>query len=402
VGNRNFANKKVPTRVLVVQEEYESGGEDEESDGEVVGVAAIAKTTSTISPITTPSLFNSPNENATNNSHKCLMAKATSVTPSSKPTPPPSTKVDNAMSLKIKCEVVSLDAFLTNIDGDTKVHFEALLTQLGEANERLEEQEETIEALQAIEREAANEIASLSQTLEEEQELRATLEDSVSSLEETFNIDLAKLTKDRDHALAMNKVLNNEKVEFDLGHARLVEDLEKLEKAHKALKSEFSILSKSFEQRQIQSTNDIILLKNDELSMPTNICCEHAFLMEENARLKSQVKEGLANHSKKKNKKKNKKKKVTSSSPLKAIAYEKEGEKSSNIVGIASKGHTDKSSFAGTTNPSYMLSCTKDGHVFARYVGSSYNDYYWSIWVPKTLVANMRGPIQKWVPKTKK
>ena len=43
-----------------------------------------------------------------------------------------------------------------------------------------------------------------------------------------------------------------------------------------------------------------------------------------------------------------------------------------------------------------------DGSVYAKYVGTSYgDDYHWSIWVPKTLVANKRGPIEKWVPKSK-
>ena len=45
---------------------------------------------------------------------------------------------------------------------------------------------------------------------------------------------------------------------------------------------------------------------------------------------------------------------------------------------------------------------TYDGSVYAKYVGTSYgDDYHWSIWVPKTLVANKRGPIEKWVPKDK-
>jgi len=35
------------------------------------------------------------------------------------------------------------------------------------------------------------------------------------------------------------------------------------------------------------------------------------------------------------------------------------------------------------------------GDVYAQYVGS-YDGYIaWSIWVPKTLVANKRGPIEK-------
>jgi hypothetical protein len=43
-------------------------------------------------------------------------------------------------------------------------------------------------------------------------------------------------------------VLKKEKVEFGVGHDKLVKDLEDLYKAHKALESEHSILTKSHEQ----------------------------------------------------------------------------------------------------------------------------------------------------------
>jgi hypothetical protein len=35
---------------------------------------------------------------------------------------------------------------------------------------------------------------------------------------------MSKLTKDRDHAPAMIKVFKKEKIEFDIGHARLREE----------------------------------------------------------------------------------------------------------------------------------------------------------------------------------
>jgi hypothetical protein len=43
-------------------------------------------------------------------------------------------------------------------------------------------------------------------------------------------------------------VLKREKVEFGVGHDKLVKDLEDVDKAHKALKGENSILTKSHEQ----------------------------------------------------------------------------------------------------------------------------------------------------------
>ena len=42
-----------------------------------------------------------------------------------------------------------------------------------------------------------------------------------------------------------------------------------------------------------------------------------------------------------------------------------------------------------------------DGHTFAKFVGTNYDDYACTIWVPKTLNAKSLGPIAKWVPKTK-
>jgi hypothetical protein len=41
--------------------------------------------------------------------------------------------------------------------------------------------------------------------------------------------------------------------------------------------------------------------------------------------------------------------------------------------------------------------------IFARYVGprDGYAYRWYSIWVPKSLVANARGPITQWAPKPK-
>ena len=69
---------------------------------------------------------------------------------------------------------------------------------------------------------------------------------------------------------------------------------------------------------------------------------------------------------------------------------------------IVPKNTSSHNNFAGKYNPSYVLLKSNDGHVFAKYVGTSYDsDYHKAIWVPKTLVTNKKGPIQKWVPKSK-
>jgi hypothetical protein len=58
-----------------------------------------------------------------------------------------------------------------------------------------------------FERLAADDIGSLSIELEEEQNLRASLEEKLMGLEESHKLNMSKLTKGCDHALAMVKVL---------------------------------------------------------------------------------------------------------------------------------------------------------------------------------------------------
>ena len=108
---------------------------------------------------------------------------------------------------------------------------------------------------------------------------------------------------------------------------------------------------------------------------------------------------------KSKNKKENDKAKRPP--PLKQT-FVKEGEgatkekKKNTVKGDdAKKGNTSLLNQAGNFNPSYVLCRASDGHVYAKFVGSPHEYIEWSIWVPKTLVTNIKGPITKWVPKTK-
>ena len=186
-------------------------------------------------------------------------------------------------------------------------------------------------------------------------------------------------------------------------------------------------LKKAHEEVSIQLTKEIntfppiLMLETPSSSNP---CCEHAPLVEENSILKSQLEKGLvsfiqgekslndllsskkevigkegigfgASSSNKKNKKKNKGK-VSSAS--KEITFVNEGEKPKEKVakaiegGVAKRGNAIPNDFVGPTNPSYIPGCTNDGHVYAKFF-ASYDEYIvWSIWVPKTLVTNARGP----------
>ena len=117
---KNFPHKKSPSRmVLVTREEYISGDEDSE-DEESAEVAAIAITSSS-----SPSLFESPNEDAPTTSATCLMAKATEVISSS--TPKTINDMHDHIGLRIKEENVALNRFMSNLKGEAKGRFESLL-----------------------------------------------------------------------------------------------------------------------------------------------------------------------------------------------------------------------------------------------------------------------------------
>ena len=68
---------------------------------------------------------------------------------------------DDVKSLAVKREAISLEDFLVDKKGDTRRHVESILDQLGEA-QRL------IEVKEGLERDAADEIAILSEALQEE------------------------------------------------------------------------------------------------------------------------------------------------------------------------------------------------------------------------------------------
>ena len=201
--NSNF--KKSPKIVLVAQETYSSGEESEEEEEETTsGVAAIA-TTST----STPSLFESPNENLPNKIIHCLMARGSEVSSYFSSVSKTKNEMHDLASLKAKEEVVALDYYLSNLQGEDKKHFGALASQLNEALDYLEEKGR-------IEREDSIEIASLNNALEEEQELRVSLEEKLETIEESHDEVVSKLIKECDHALA-KKMLKKEKVEFGNG-----------------------------------------------------------------------------------------------------------------------------------------------------------------------------------------
>src|SRR3954462_11564188 len=99
------------------------------------------------------------------------------------------------------------------------------------------------------------ELEALNNVLEEEQETRMSLELKLEGLDETNDIIVNKLIKERDHAIAKYKRAKKDKIEFGVVHEKLAEDFSLLDKAHKALESEFLSLTKSHETLQTQLAN---------------------------------------------------------------------------------------------------------------------------------------------------
>ena len=91
------------------------------------------------------------------------------------------------------------------------------------------------------------------------------------------------------------KCLKRKKVEFGVGNARLIEDIERFDKAHKALESEHSLRIKSYDQLQTQlSKNDEFVKVSSSISNDNNACatnstsCE-ASILKENVELRAQL-----------------------------------------------------------------------------------------------------------------
>jgi hypothetical protein len=95
---------------------------------------------------------------------------------------------------------------MSTLHGETKARFEILLDQYNESLQLNDKNEERIFELEGHAREYADEIATLTKSLEFEQDLRMPLEASKLGLEESHNLYIARLKSDRDIAkpLLMN------------------------------------------------------------------------------------------------------------------------------------------------------------------------------------------------------
>jgi hypothetical protein len=141
-----------------------------------------------------------------------------------------------------------------------------------------------------LEREYANEIASLENSLEEEQETRVALEEQLESIEKSYNKIIAKLTKRCDLAQASNKSLE-ETFTLDLSKVEKTRD-RALEMAID-LKIKYNELNVMYTQLNAHCTKDLakmsspIIIDNDACATNSTSC--EASILKENVELKAQL-----------------------------------------------------------------------------------------------------------------
>ena len=190
--------------------------------------------------------------------HLCLMARDSKVSPPLEPSTP--------------CDVVDEDSYEELMDVESiTMKGELVLGALPKGSKAISplceiiayaiKSREFIESLSTqfeekcrIEREDSITIASLKASLEEEEEYRVSLEERLDSLDESNDLIISKIIKERDHAIAQYKMLKKEKVEFGVGNAQLQTQLSKI----------------------------------NVPSSPTS-SCNHANIIEENARLNDEL-----------------------------------------------------------------------------------------------------------------
>ena len=190
------------------------------------------------------------------------MAKATTVNSS-----PSKTIATNPPSL-LDCveniceeddESRELGSWLASLEGETKEKVNALLRQLDNANSLIDEKEEIIVTLENHGGCHSSGNKGLEEAFEKERSIRASLEEKLSSLEETYAICVSKLRKDNELTLALVKTRENEKVELGIAHDRLVDEHEKLEKDFMSLKEIHGKLIKSRDQLLAQHSNKQVM-----------------------------------------------------------------------------------------------------------------------------------------------
>ena len=368
----------------------------------------------------------------------CLMARETKVIHS----PPSLSSIldDNENDDQDEDAIIkSLFKVRCTLRGDALVKFDFLMDSLNERDESIEELESHIE-------DEKRRFNLLRQELKNERCITQGLKQQF----ETFELDKAKDLETIERAQLMAQELDASKKELEVAHASLTKDLDHLEKANKLTKDELKKLGENHdllqatykkalgslngsidqaslikENANLKEDNSILVETNEELEAiikkhglsyyPTSSLCDVSKTLEENVMLRKELdklgspkhamtlddllsnqrsynnKQGLGyvSKTKKKNFKKNEK---PAQEKIKKVI----------VGGNAPKGKATNNDRAGINNPHYTLFKDSYGDVYAKYVGprNGYAYRWYSIWVPKDLVAIAKEPINRWVPKS--
>ncbi|KAE8789773.1 hypothetical protein D1007_35985 [Hordeum vulgare] len=197
------------------------------------------------------------------------MAKASKVSPTLNPNVSNDDDVDDnehenndeesdiIASLKIKGEMIFKSLYKNKLACANFLEIMSISTQgkkyTEELEAHLEEHEATIENMDGHERDYANEIAKLSQTLENEQTTK-------ESLEETFAIELSRLKESHDRALEVANDFRTKNDKLEVAHVKLVEDYEHLENGSRAIKSSLIKLTESHAQIEASYAKELAKL----------------------------------------------------------------------------------------------------------------------------------------------
>ena len=165
-------------------------------------------------------------------------------------------------------------------------NFLEILNYAIEGNDLIEEQENIIDEKFALEREYANELAQVKDSLEEEQTTK-------ESLEETFTLELSRVKEYHDRELVVANSFKFKNDELEVAYAKLVEDFKHLENGSRVVKRELIKLTESHEKLKASYSKDLSKLPsplalNDDACSTNSISCE-ASILEENVELKAQL-----------------------------------------------------------------------------------------------------------------
>ncbi|KAE8817811.1 hypothetical protein D1007_04429 [Hordeum vulgare] len=208
------------------------------------------------------------------------MAKASKVSPTLNPNVSHDDDVDDneddnndegsdiIASLKIKAEIIFKSLYKNKLSCSNFLEIMSVVTEgkkyIEELEAHLKKHEATIETMESHERDYANEIAELSQALENEQTTK-------EYREETFAIELSRLKESHDRALEVANDFRTKNDKLEVAHAKLVEDYENLENGSRDIKSSLIELTKSHAQLEASYVKEIAKLPSPLIDKVGNV-----------------------------------------------------------------------------------------------------------------------------------